>query len=53
MALVSLLVLSGNNDVDVVSTVPFGVFVYRESPYLSRSGCFFTVSSLSLFLLWY
>jgi len=32
---------------DVVSSVSFGVFVYRESPCLSRLGCLFIVSPLA------
>jgi len=46
MTLISLLA-SGNNDVDVVSTVLFKVLVYREFPCLSRLGCLFTVSPLT------
>ena len=42
-----LLALPKNNDVDVVSSVFFGVLVYRESPCLSRLGCFITVSPLA------
>jgi len=42
-----LLLALPRNDVDVVSSVFFGVLVYRESPCLSHLGCLFTVSPLA------
>jgi len=42
-----LLALLENNNVDVVSSVSFGVLDYRESPCLSRLGCLIMVSALA------
>jgi len=42
-----LLVLPGNNDVDVVSSVSFVVLDYHESPCLSHLGCLIIMSPLA------
>jgi len=46
-AFILLLALLRNNDVDVVSSIFFGVLDNRESSCLSRLECLFTVSPLA------